>query len=1013
MHTSYSLRIQAALLAVASVLFCTTAASLSPVPPPPPMWQPPRITVTDQQAQPIVLREVLMQTEVLAGQATTRVEIKLFNPNNRVLEGELQFPLLAGQLVTGFALDVNGSLRQAVPVPKAKGQEIFEDIRRRRVDPGLLEATGGNQYKLRVYPILPNNHRTVVLNITQALQPQADGMAVLQMPLMFSSPVETLKVDVRVIGASAQATRVFRAPDGLVKAGEGEVTTLSLSRRNWLAEQGRSDWLQLAVPATVQKTVLTQTGQWAGKAYFLSHVPFKDEPVARAQPQHIALVWDASGAMRARNLAKTLGLLDAYFASLRQPTTVSLLVVRNSREAVRSFTVGGGQGWSALQDALRAEPNDGSSNFDELPIPTQVDLTLLVSDGLPTDGKRALAYAHRAPLMAISAQLATDAPRLRALADRTAGAYVDLLATDTAAALARLRTHGWRIAQLRSLGADQLIAPAATVVDGRFSVAGALPDKQADIELQLAHPSGRQQTIRIPVKANASLSQQAPSAVPAQQWAAWRSAQLAEDPVLNQVALERLAGEFALVGPNSSLIVLELASDYARYGLPAPPELAAEVARLQGLKLAQEQTSRSQQIEQVVAQFQARQTWWGKEFPKVKPAAKPEQQDKRIQSEGAAVGQSTERDALMKDGTPPRPSVPVARAPVAAPAPAPAPMAPAAPAAAPPTASSLAAAPAQTKVQDASPVPAPSQVTLQAWTPDAPYAQRLRRADTAQLYQVYLDERLANAQSSSFYMDAASVFFDRKQEALGLRVLSNLAGMNLENRQLLRLYAYRLMQSGQAARAIAVFDRVRVLAPNEPQSWRDLALAQAEVGQSQDAVNNLWEVVSRPWNSRFPGINLIALTELNAIAAVSPARGFGPVSLDSVDTRLRRNLPLELRVTMAWDTDDTDVDLYVTDPLGEQAFYGRRLTLQGGNMSPDATGGYGPEEFSLKSPAPGLYQLSARFHSHRQQVLSEGTTLMLRISTGFGTPAWKDSYTTVRVAGSGQTVRVGEVKVGE
>jgi Ca-activated chloride channel family protein len=73
--------------------------------------------------------------------------------------------------------------------------------------------------------------------------------------------------------------------------------------------------------------------------------------------------------------------------------------------------------------------------------------------------------------------------------------------------------------------------------------------------------------------------------------------------------------------------------------------------------------------------------------------------------------------------------------------------------------------------------------------------KRLQDADKAQLYRIYLDERAAYLSSSSFYMDAAGVFFDRGLPELGLRVLSNLAEMNLENRQLLRLYAYRLVQA--------------------------------------------------------------------------------------------------------------------------------------------------------------------------------------------------------------------------
>jgi len=302
-------------------------------------------------------------------------------------------------------------------------------------------------------------------------------------------------------------------------------------------------------------------------------------------------------------------------------------------------------------------------------------------------------------------------------------------------------------------------------------------------------------------------------------------------------------------------------------------------------------------------------------------------------------------------------------------------------------------------------------IALQAWTPDAPYMKRLQNAGKDDLYRVYLDERAAYLSSSSFYMDAAGVFFERGLPELGLRVLSNLAEMNLENRQLLRLYAYRLVQARRNDLAVPVFERISELAPNEPQSWRDLGLALAESGQPQRAVNALWEVVSQPWNGRFAGINMIALAELNAIAAQANASGQPALDLGRVDTRLRRNLPLALRVVMAWDTDDTDIDMWVSDPNGERASYANRLSYQGGAMSPDATGGYGPEEFSLKTAKPGKYGVEAQFFGHRQQVLSAGTTVMVRVTTGFGTPQARDEWTTLRLTRGQETVRVAEVEV--
>ncbi|HTD07038.1 VIT domain-containing protein [Undibacterium sp.] len=72
--------------------------------------------------QPIQLQSLRVTAEISGRLAETTVEMVFFNPNQRQLEGTLQFPLQDGQQITGFALDVEGALRPAVPVEKAKGR---------------------------------------------------------------------------------------------------------------------------------------------------------------------------------------------------------------------------------------------------------------------------------------------------------------------------------------------------------------------------------------------------------------------------------------------------------------------------------------------------------------------------------------------------------------------------------------------------------------------------------------------------------------------------------------------------------------------------------------------------------------------------------------------------------------------------------------------------------------------------------------------------------------------------
>ncbi|CAN7607904.1 VIT domain-containing protein [Polaromonas sp. LjRoot131] len=1001
MPHGYTARIAIRFLQAAmAVCLSLPALALSPVaqPPqalkfmPPPDWRPPVIAVNANTGQPIQLRAASIEVDLFGDQARTSVELRLFNPNHRVLEGELQFPLQEGQVVTGFALDVNGRLRDAVPVPKAKGQEIFEDIRRRRVDPGLLEAAAGNQYKLRVYPIPAMGERRVVITFTETLARRLDA-GVLRVPLAFASSVGQLQVKVRAHGAARQDLQLLQAPAGTELDANATGMELSLQKTQWQAPQGPSGWLQLALRRTGKPQVMV--GETGGKTFFAGQVDVRDELVRRPLPAHIALVWDASASAAAQT--RVLPVLDAYFRKLGKPVKLSLLVVRNKVEAVRSFTLAPGR-FDELADVLRAEPFDGSSNFDDLPIPADVDTTLMVTDGLMTDGKKLIRYSHTAPVMVINGAASADMARLARLADRTGGALVDAALQSPDEGAQAMLMHGWRIEKLSSLSARQLVTPTTRVSQGRIAVAGELLDSQARIDVTLVHPDGHRRTLALQVDAKPVSGHW-----PGQQWAQWRSAELAENASLNTGELQRIAAAHGIVGPNSSLIVLELASDYARYNLPAPPELADEVARLGQQQLAQATQTRQAHMETLVRQFDETQRWWDRDFPKNTPKRAEPKEEKLISQGGVSALGSVSDTARSREQAPAAPAV-AARS-----------FAPAAPAAASPVAAEARADAMDKRNAKAMPAAAPAPtIALQAWVPDAPYMKRLQNAGKDELYRVYLDERAAWLSSSSFYMDAAGVFFDRGLPELGLRVLSNLAEMNLENRQLLRLYAYRLVQARRNDLAVPVFERISELAPNEPQSWRDLGLALAESGQPQRAVNALWEVVSQPWNGRFAGINMIALAELNAIAAqasTSTTSGQPALDLGRVDTRLRRNLPLALRVVMAWDSDDTDIDMWVSDPNGERASYANRLTYQGGAMSPDARGGYGPEAFSLKAAKPGKYGVEAQFYGHRQQVLSAGTTVMVRVTTGFGTPQARDEWTTLRLARGQETVRVAEVEV--
>ena len=916
----------------------------------------PRLVIASPAESPVVLRGVRVRTEISGRSALTDVELTFYNPNARQLEGELQFPLREGQTVVGMAMDVNGVMREAVPVEKARGEAVFEDVTRTRIDPALLSVTQGDNYKLRVYPLLPRSEKVVVLRIAEWLAPRA-GRVAYRLPLDYGR-LNTFSASVQVSGVASRpsaSARGFALPE-FRAAGNGYRLHVVLQ------DKSLNGALDVDLAPAAGGSVTTQRVD--GHSYFVAQLPIATQSAPRTLPRIVSLVWDASGSGAQRDHGREFALLDAYFAKARN-IEVRLVRVRDAAEAAQRFDVKSGD-WRALRAALEGMVYDGATNLRAFVPEADAGEVLLFSDGLSNFGAQRFA-ASKVPVFAINAAQRADSARLRGIAEESGGRFIDLPSDSVPAASDKLLRAITRVVAIESEGATQLVASSIYPNDGALTFAGELTEAKTSVRVVVSQPDGRRQTFTLAVDAARDAGTLA-----AQAWARLKIASLEGEYAFHRAEIRRIGLAHAIVTRDTSLIILDRAQDYARHGITPPPELAAEVAQLRVRALQAEQASAEAQLERVVKLFEAKQAWWQREFPKDAP---PRAEVAKLSQDAASVGALRERRATDAMG-----------ASNAAPAPAAAPMQALSKAAGPQTASTLA-----------------TTIRLRAAVSDAPYLARLRAVPADEMYRHYLDERAGYANSTAFILDVADLMFERGQPLLATRVLSNLAEMDLENRQVLRILGARLVQANRADLAVPVFGQVLVLAPDEPQSQRDLGLALAAAGQPQAAVEALYEVARRQW-PRFLEIELIALAEMNVIVATSP------VALDTarIDPRLLKNLPLDLRATLSWDADNTDIDLWVTDPNGERAFYGNALTYQGGRMSKDITSGYGPEEYSLKRAKPGKYTVQAQFYGHRQQIVSGATTIQLALTTAFGTALQKQQGVTLRLKDRKDQVFVGE-----
>lgn len=102
--------------------------------------------------------------------ATTEVDQKFYNHENRTIEGLYIFPLPVGASISGFSMDVEGKMTKGELLDSDKARKIYEDIVRQMRDPGLLEYLGKGLFKTRIYPINARSEKKVKIAYQESLK---------------------------------------------------------------------------------------------------------------------------------------------------------------------------------------------------------------------------------------------------------------------------------------------------------------------------------------------------------------------------------------------------------------------------------------------------------------------------------------------------------------------------------------------------------------------------------------------------------------------------------------------------------------------------------------------------------------------------------------------------------------------------------------------------------------------------------------------------------------------------
>ena len=933
--------------------------------------------VNERNANPMVLQDLSVDILVIGQTAVTTMEMTFYNPNSRVMEGEFQFPLANGQQVSRFALDINGKLREGVVVDKTAGRKAFEEIVRRGVDPGLLEKTEGNNFKARVYPMPAKGTRRVLIAFEQELH-ERNGQDYYFLPITANTTLKNFKVRTEVVSRFVKADIQNSLQLDFKQARNSYIS--EVSQQNFTLNQN----IALTFPKIEKPQSISATK--GNKTYCYGNIALATaQPKNRPIPTEIGILWDASHSAINRDRAKEFAFLDAYFKALKNVKVVlSSFNIRTDKTL--TFEVKNGN-WQALKSHLENLPYDGATDGNAIDFNLKTDEILLFSDGIFNFGSKDFSVNDavkqaKTPITVVNASAVANTPKMQYLANATGGSFIDLTTLSTEQALKAAQTVPFQLLDIEvKNGKIANIFPqkGTAISKGNFTLAGELQTKEASLILSFGYPKNviLQKEIHLATNPDASGSE---FELLRRIWAEKQIAQLEREGA-EQKQIDAVGREYSIVTEGNSLIVLETVEDYVRYRITPPKELQMEYSKRLANQEKQKEDSAKRILENVIAQSAEQSKWWNTQYPLKDSKSKNKAvimeevvypiDNNAIADVAAVEAPSMERSASKEVSS--NAMAKRATAPRSTPAPASVPT---------------------------------SKIELNAYNPDTPYLKVMEYTEYAKAVETYYKLKKEYGNTPSFYVDVADYFFKKGNHEQAILVVSNLAELSLDDPQLLRMLGYKLSNYSAKKEAVQVFRKVAQLREEEPQSFRDLGLALAEDAQYNEAAKNLYRVVTNEWSSRFGDVQLVTLNDLNSLIA----RHQG-IDVSYIDKRLLKKEPVDVRVVLSWDTDNCDMDLWVTDPKDEKCYYQNTLTYLGGKISHDVTQGYGPEEFMLKKAENGKYKVQVDYFGTHSQKQLMPVSLRITFYTHFGTPQQKQEETTVRLSNAKEVIEVGAFQV--
>lgn len=595
-------------------------------------WMGSLLATVSGKAVPLSIGYHKVTAEIRDQIARTTVEESFVNNTDQTLEGVFSFPLPAEASISGFGMWIGEELVEADVVERQRAREIYEDILRRKQDPGLLEWEGGNLFKARVYPIPPRGEKRIRLRYTEVLPLEGETYRwryALRSELLRSHPLRELAVSVSVTSAATIADVTSPTHPVVVRKTDHEAVA-EFGARSYVPDRDFEVAVTVGKPPPLS-ALAHRRGDDGFFMLLLSPTPPPEEAPAAAagsrglvpdgNPLDLLLVADTSGSMNSPSRAAQAAFLSALLAQLSEKDRFRLLAFdveprwlvkdalpateENAAKALADLDARFSLGWTDLESA-----------FDALVPEIRAGTNLVyVGDGVPTSGKadplatadrlRAKARESGGTCHAVSVSASYEKAVLQAIASIGGGSFRRADEDPRAAATALLReiarpglkdvkvaVTGIPTARVYPETLPNLPVGEQQIVLGRFLPGANSSAANVVVTGTLAGKPVRYETSFVPPAA-----EEGNSFLP-RLWARRHlDALLAEGSSARvQQEIVGFSREYQILTPYTSFLVLENDQDRARYGVERTVHMRdaerffAEAKEKATLEIARKQT---------------------------------------------------------------------------------------------------------------------------------------------------------------------------------------------------------------------------------------------------------------------------------------------------------------------------------------------------------------------------------------------------------------------------------------